>query len=558
MIAFSYTPDGQKCVISENPRLGFLSFFYVKVEPVPVTLSRPAKYPLRLMTTHPDNLATRRASKLLRLMASCLLVVSCPLNTVASNPSDTGVVIGSKRFTEAYILGEIISQRLKQAGQDKVTLKSGLGNTGILVAALSSREIDLYPEYTGTITREILKTDQALSLTDINKRLLPLGLQAGVLLGFDNAYVLAMRREQAAKLKISKISDLSKHPALIPGLSHEFIGREDGWKGLVSAYQLDQLHPRGLDHGLAYEAIASGQIDIVDAYGTDSKLIRYDLTVLEDDRHFFPVYEAVLLYRADFPTRFPSSWQALLSLQNSISQQKMLELNTSVEIKGSTFEKAAAQFLSRDQQNPANKSFFKLLFGDDFWRLGLQHCLLVLISVGLATCIGLPLGILCFYQPKTGRWVLSACNIVQTIPSLAMLAFLISAFGLIGMVPAITALFLYALLPIVQNTHAGLREISPGMREAATALALKPLDRLLLIELPIAKAVILGGIQIAAVLSVGTATIAAFVGAGGFGDRIAQGLALNNNELLLAGAIPAASLALLLQFLFEKLNKKRF
>ena len=508
------------------------------------------------MSNNTDNLRLGSLPRLFQLLVLGLLFVTFTFSVRASQPSDERIVIGSKRFTEAYVLGEIITQRLKQAGQDKVILKSGLGNTGILFAALTSGEIDLYPEYTGTITREILKTDRVLTLSDINTRLLPLGLQAGVLLGFDNSYVLAMRREQAARLGITKISDLRQHPELIPGLSYEFIGREDGWKGLLASYQLDQLNPRGLDHGLAYEAIASGQIDIVDAYGTDSKLVRYDLIALEDDKHFFPTYEAVLLYRADVPTRFPSSWKTLLGLTDSISQHKMRELNTAVEMNGASFEAAASQFLGNDQKSSTRPSFLTALFGDDFVRLAVQHCLLVLISVALATGIGLPLGILCFYQPATGRWVLSACNVVQTIPSLAMLAFLISAFGLIGMLPALTALFLYALLPIVQNTYAGLREISSGMREAGVALGLKPLDRLILVELPIAKPVILGGIQISAVLSVGTATIAAFVGAGGFGDRIAQGLALNNNELLLAGAIPAASLALVIQFVFEKLNKK--
>ena len=502
-----------------------------------------------------------RMTLVLRLPPLLFALILCTLvlrPVWSSEPAKPSLVIGSKRFTEAYILGELISQQLKRAGHDRIILKSGLGNTGILLAALRSAEIDLYPEYTGTISREILKTDEALSLKAMNARLLPLGLQAGIPLGFDNSYVLAMRREQANQRGIQKISDLAQHPDLVVGLSHEFIGREDGWKGLTKAYQLDKLSARGLDHGLAYEAIASGQIDIVDAYGTDSKLIRYDLKVLEDDRHFFPSYEAVLLYRADVPKKFPAAWKTLASLENTISQQQMLALNTSVEIKGATFEVAAHQFLSKEQTTSANSSFLHVLFGDDFWHLGIQHCLLVLVSVALATAVGLPTGVLCFYKPVTGRWVLAVCNIIQTIPSLAMLAFLISAFSLIGTIPAITALFLYALLPIVQNTHAGLKEISPGLREAATALALTPFDRLVLIELPIAKTVILGGIQIAAVFSVGTATIAAFVGAGGFGDRIAQGLALNNNELLLAGAIPSAALALIIQFSFEAFNKKRF
>lgn len=501
---------------------------------------------------------------LLRLACFSLLALSFP---TVSQP----LVVGSKRFTESYILGEIVSQTVGASGQDRVRLKSGLGNTGILLAALLSGEIDLYPEYTGTITREILKTEQALSLEQMNERLAPLGLQAGVLLGFDNSYVLAMRRELAQELQIRTISDLAKHPRLVPGLSHEFIGRKDGWKGLSEAYQLGGMSPRGLDHGLAYEAILAKQIDVVDAYGTDSKLKRYGLTVLRDDRRFFPTYEALLLYRADVPTKFPSAWQAIQGLKGKISQQIMLDLNTRVEIEGQTFAAVAQQFLLQQRTDRAQgaaggmtssdglrvssfHSFFRTLFAPDFWRLGAQHIFLVLFSLFLALVVGLPLGIVCFYWPRTGQAVLSVIGVIQTIPSLALLAFLISLFGLIGTVPAIVALFLYALLPIVQSTHAGFSEISFSMRQAATALGLNFRLRLLLIELPLSRTMILSGIKVAAVTSVGTATIAAFVGAGGFGERIAQGLALNNTSMLLAGAIPSAALALLIQggfYIFE-------
>ena len=504
-----------------------------------------------------------RSSWLLRLACLALLALSFP---TVSQP----LVVGSKRFTESYILGEIVSQAVAGSGQDRVRLKSGLGNTGILLAALLSGEIDLYPEYTGTITREILKTEQALSLEQMNERLAPLGLQAGVLLGFDNSYVLAMRRELAQELQIKTISDLAKHPRLVPGLSHEFIGRKDGWKGLSEAYQLGGMSPRGLDHGLAYEAIVAKQIDVVDAYGTDSKLKRYGLKVLQDDRRFFPTYEALLLYRSDVPTKFPDAWKVIQSLENKISQETMLDLNTRVEINGQSFAAVARQFLlqqntdqdrtlsgsaSEAQRVGARQSLLHGIFAPDFWRLGTQHVLLVFVSLALALIVGLPLGVVCFYFPRLGQVVLAVIGVIQTIPSLALLAFLISLLGLIGTLPAIVALFLYALLPIVQSTHAGLSEISPSMRQAATALGLGTRDRLWLIELPLARPIILSGVKVAAVLSVGTATIAAFVGAGGFGERIAQGLALNNTSLLLAGAIPSAVLALVIQggfFIFER------
>ena len=482
------------------------------------------------------------------------------------------LVVGSKRFTESYILGEIVSQAVTAAGHDRVVLKSGLGNTGILLSALRSGEIDLYPEYTGTITREILKTEQVLSLAEINARLLPSGLQAGVLLGFDNSYVLAVRRDVAEKLQLRSISDLAKHPSLVLGLSHEFIGRSDGWKGLANRYQLGKLSPKGLDHGLAYEAIRARQIDVMDAYGTDSKLLRDRLVVLQDDLNFFPTYDALLLYRSDVPTRFASTWKVLSALQNTISQQTMGELNARAEVDGQSFAAVARDFLQQQAQGDkklttnisgaaservsTRQSFMHVLFGSDFWRLCAQHLFLVVVSLLLAVAAGIPLGVLSFYRPGVGQVVLSVTSVIQTIPSLALLAFLISLFGLIGTIPAIVALFLYALLPIIQSTHAGLSEISPSMRHAATALGLGARDQLWFIELPLARTMILSGIKVSTVLSVGTATIAAFVGAGGFGERIAQGLALNDTSMLLAGAIPSAGLALLMQYGFYVFERR--
>ena len=482
----------------------------------------------------------------------CVLVNQCA--------SAAPFVVGSKRFAESFILGEIIAQTVRAAGETSVELKSGMGNTSIVLAALKSGEIDVYPEYTGTITREILKSEQTLSLDQINARLLPMGLRAGVMLGFNNAYVLAMRRDRAAELGVAKISDLSQHPKLILGLSHEFMGRADGWKGLSAAYDLGVFKPRGLDHGLAYEAIANKQIDLVDAYGTDSKLSRYALTALADDRHFFPSYDALLLFRIDVPQRFPLAWQALQTLEHSLSQETMLALNTRAEIDQISFPIVAKEFLQK--RGAANASvihtsntFLYTLFGPDFLRLAGQHVFLVLSALGLAALVGIPLGIFCFYAPRSGQVILAVTSVLQTIPSLAVLAFLITLLGTIGTVPAIVAIFLYALLPIVQNSHAGFIEIPDSMRQAATSLGLTTTQRLWLIELPMARSMILAGIKISAVLCVGTATIAAFIGAGGFGERIVQGLALNNNELLLAGALPAAALAMLMQFGFFCMEK---
>jgi osmoprotectant transport system permease protein len=460
--------------------------------------------------------------------------------------------VGSKRFTESYILGELIARATH--GEHR----PGLGNTGIVYAALKAGSIDVYPEYTGTLAREILKLDGDPGLDELNRALAPQGLGVGVKLGFNNSYALAMREDRARELGISKISDLSRRKDVKLGLSQEFIGRADGWPGLKAAYRLAQRTPSGLDHGLAYEAIAAGKIDVLDVYSTDAKIERYRLRVLEDDRHFFPRYDAVLLYRLDAVQRFPAEFAALRKLEGKIDERLMIRMNAAAELEGRTFAQAAALF--GNENAPAGKGerkFLATLFGDDFWRLTGEHLVLVLVSLAFSVVLGVPLGIAAAKLPGLAQPILGAVGVIQTIPSLALFAFLIALLGTIGTVPALVALVLYALLPVVRNTHAGLAQAGKGFRQAGMALGLTPREVLRRVELPLAAPSILAGIKTSAVINVGTATIAAFIGAGGYGERIAAGLALNDNVTLLAGAVPAAVLALLVQGAFE-LGERRF
>ncbi len=466
--------------------------------------------------------------------------------------------IGSKRFTESYILGEILAQTASRAREAKVAHKQGLGNTGILFAALQSGSIDIYPEYSGTIWFELLKKNTAGDLAALNRELAPLGLAAAVPLGFDNTYALVMMDAHAAQLDISSISNLARRPELKLGLSQEFLSRKDGWPLLKSAYALP-YEPLGLDHGLAYEALAGGKIDVVDSYSTDAKIVKYRLRVLDDDKHFFPSYEALLLYRSDVPGRFPKTWAALQKLEDGISRAQMAAMNAEAELDGKPFVAIAADFLtSGTGQKPAgasNNNLFRQIFAADFWRLTAEHLLLVFVSLGAAIVLGIPLGVCAAYIPAARQSILTAVGVIQTLPSLALLAFLISMLGTIGVIPALIALFLYALLPIVRNTYTGISDIQPSLKEAAQSLGLLFIARLRLIELPLASRAILAGIKTSAVINVGTATIAAFVGAGGYGERIVRGLALNDGATMLAGAIPAAALALLLQGGFELLDR---
>ncbi len=477
--------------------------------------------------------------KLLVMIALCTLL--------PAHAAQAGEIlrIGSKRFTESYILGEILTQAAQTT--TPAEHRQGLGNTAIVYEALKAGEIDAYPEYTGTISQEILKRKDITSLEEMNKALAPLGLGVAIPFGFSNGYALAMRKDAP----VDRLSGLAAHPAMRFGLTHEFIGRADGWPNLAQRYRLPQ-RPIGLDHGLAYEALAAKQVDVIDIYTTDAKIRQYPLRILDDDAGYFPRYDAVVLFRLDAASRFPHAWRALRALEGKISQADMVTMNAAAEIDGKPFVDIARSFLLPDSTSAGTPMrFVDKLFDASFWRLLREHIALVVLSVGMAALAGVPLGVLAAFQPRLRQTVMAIVGVLQTIPSLALLAMLIPLLGTIGMVPALIALFLYALLPVVRNTCTGIEQISPGLRMAALALGMRPRHRLLHIELPLALPVILAGLKTAAVMSVGTATIAAFIGAGGFGERIATGLALNDNDMLLAGALPAAFLALAIQGLFE-------
>ncbi len=497
------------------------------------------------------------------IAALCLLSL---LGTVTeSAAADEPIRIGSKRFTESYILAQIVAQTAQPHAP--VEVLQGLGNTAIVYQALRAGRIDAYAEYTGTIAQEILKDPQVTSLAAMRERLAPLGLGVDVRFGFNDGYALAMRTDQAERLGIRTLADLARQPALRFGLSNEFIGRADGWAGLARRYGLSQ-QPSGLDHGLAYDAIGGGQVDVIDIYTTDAKIDHLKLRVLQDSAGYFPRYDAVLLYRLDLPQRHPAAWAALQRLAGSVDEAAMIAMNARAELQGQGFDQIARDFLAARAARAAGAAasvpaasvpaarvggtgFWDRLWGPDLGRLTLQHLTLVLASVALAAAVGVPLAVAVAPHARWRALVLGGTGLLQTVPSLALLAVLISLLGRIGTLPALLALTLFALLPIMRNTCTGLAEVPGGLKLAASALGLTPLQRLRLIELPLALPVMVAGLRTATSIAVGTATIAAFVGAGGYGERIVTGLALNDQGLLLAGALPAAALALLCEALFE-------
>ncbi len=474
--------------------------------------------------------------------------------------ADNTLTVGSKRFPEAEILGEMLTQIANHTGEAQATHRQGLGNTGIVFNALKQGSIDVYPEYTGTIAQELLKDKGAFTLDTLNAQLKPMGLAVGVPLGFNDGYGLAMRADQAGKLGIRTISDLAKHPGLRLGLSQEFLKRADGWDGVKQAYGLPFAEPQGFDHGAAYQALAAGQTDVADVYTTDAEIQKFGLRVLADDRRFFPDYSAVLFYRADLPTRLPRTWAALSRLQGRIGDARMIALNAQASAQHLAPSVIASNFLAqnlgigRAVATGGRRNLWALTFGGDFWRLTGQHLALVFVSLALSILVAVPLGIWAARSRRAAGPILSVVGLIQTIPSLALLVFFVPVLRL-GAPPTIAALFLYALLPIVRNTYTGLTDIAPSLRESALALGLPSGARLRLIELPLASRSILAGIQTSAVINVGTATIAAFIGAGGYGERINSGLETYDTPTLLSGAIPAALLALLVQGGFDLLAR---
>jgi osmoprotectant transport system permease protein len=470
--------------------------------------------------------------------------------------SSDALRIGSKRFTESYILAHVLAQAAAPHLPRAPEIKQGLGNTAIVYEALRSGNIDLYPEYAGTIALEILKSDKPMSLEAMNRGLAPLGLGAAIALGFNDGYALALRGDDARKLGIRTLSDLARHPELRLGLSNEFIGRVDGWPGLARRYGLKH-QPVGLDHGLAYDAIAGRQIDVMDIYTTDAKIGHLKLAVLQDDKDYFPRYDALVLYRLDVPQRFPQAWAALQKLAGTIDENAMIAMNARAELEGAAFDAIARDHLagSGNASSAAQRGLAAKLVGPDLGRLTLQHLALVAVSVGVAALIAIPLAVLVFPHPRARAALLGVTGLLQTIPSLALLAILIWLLGAIGVVPAVLALTLYALLPIMRNTVTGLAEVPAGLRDAGSALGMTTVQRLRLVELPLASPTILAGLRTATTIAIGTATIAAFVGAGGYGERIVTGLAINDSDLLLAGALPAAALALVSEALFEAIAR---
>jgi osmoprotectant transport system permease protein len=321
---------------------------------------------------------------------------------------------------------------------------------------------------------------------------------------------------------------------------------------------LDFKSVRALLAAVKYQALAAGEVDVIDGYSTDGFILRYDLVVLEDDRGFFPPYEAAALVGSGFAQEVPGGVAALTELSGLLTELDMRRLNRRVEVDGEPVAQVAAEELRLlglirsvpGKRQTAGAGSDQNVFGY-LWSqrriissLTLRHLLLVSVSLAAAIVLALPLGLALERRRSAAEPVIRGIGLLQTLPSIALLAFMIPLLG-IGLLPALVALFLYSLYPIVRNTYTGVRDAAPDAVAAAGALGMTPRQVLRYVRLPLAAPIIMAGVRTAAVINVGTATLAAFIGAGGLGDLIAAGLALSDTQMILSGALPAALLALL-------------
>jgi osmoprotectant transport system permease protein len=485
------------------------------------------------------------AAALTALASVCLPVPVCAAEAPAR------LTVGSKVFTESVILGEMLRYLAAAAGIE-ADHQQQLGGTRVLWNALVNGDIDAYPEYTGTLMQEILADENLQTEPAVEQALAARGLHMTAALGFNNSYAIGVKETLAEQLGLRSISDLQNHPELALGFGNEFMDRADGWPGLQQRYQLPQRNVRGLDHDLAYRGIEAGTLQVTDLYSTDAEIAYYQLRALKDDLNYFPVYNAIILYRSDLAQRAPGVVALFKRLAGRIDAAAMSRMNARVKLHGESESAVAAGFLQQALELDVNHQVRTP------WRRFLQHTaehlVLVGISLSAAIILAIPLGILAARRPPLGQVVLGMASTIQTIPSLALLVFMIPLLG-IGSPPAIVALFLYSLLPIIRNTYAGLKDIPPAIIESAQALGLPSGARLRIVELPLATRAILAGIKTSAVINVGTATLGALIGAGGYGQPILTGIRLDDTALILQGAIPAAVLALLVQGLFELIER---
>ncbi|MBL8137302.1 MAG: ABC transporter permease subunit [Acidobacteria bacterium] len=497
---------------------------------------------------------------------------------VAQQAAARPVVVGSKPFGESYLLAELFAQILEARGM-AVTRRFGLGGTEIAFPALRQGAIDVFPEYTGSGLLVILKapmaTDPAAVFDTVSREFAArYDVRWLAPLGFENTYAMSVRTEMATRLGLRTLSDAARVSGrLRAGFTADFIGLPDGLPALRATYGLAPVVVNALAPALKYQALVAGDVDIIDAYSTDGLLDRYPLTVLADDKRVFPPYDAAALVRGALAREQPAAVAALGELSGRIDVARMRRLNARVEVEGQSVAAVARAALvdlglaasaangtttavaSAMEKRAGDESFARYLWvrRQAIAAMSARHLALAGVALAAAIVVGLGVGLALARRPGA-EGATRAFGLLQTIPGIALLAFLLPVLG-IGAVPAMVALFLYALYPIVRGTVTGVGQADRSAVEAAVALGMTPRQVLLWVQVPLAVPVIMAGARTAAVTSVGTATLAAFVGGGGLGDPIVAGLALADTRMILSGAVPAAVLAVVVDVVLARAER---
>ncbi|MCY4643331.1 MAG: ABC transporter permease subunit [Bacteriovoracales bacterium] len=474
-------------------------------------------------------------------LTTCLTVFSATAQTIR---------VGSKPFTESNILAEIMAQILIRDGVE-IERKYNMGGTGIIYRSLKEGLIDLYPEYTGTLAKVILKLKgDDHDWNSIQKELNRRGLVMSRPFGFNNTYVLAARKETAKRYGLDRLSDLGSLSGLSVAFDPEFTSRRDGALALFDTYRLSFKDQQVMEHTLLYEAIAHKKVDLIDAYSTDPKIRTLDLKILEDDRGAFPAYLGVILTTRRFIKKYPKLWRSLTNLESKITNDIITDLNSKVEIHRYTYDSVARLYLEE-------KTVAKSQYDHHLEKIPLylfEHLQLSLIPLLASALVGIALGIMGTFHRWVAQFILLSSGLLQTIPSLALLCLLIPLVG-IGAPAAYFAIFAYGILPITRNTFLGLSSIPNDLMDYSRSIGLSRMEQLRFIQLPLAQKAILAGLKTSSVINVGNATLAAFIGGGGLGVVIVTGLTLNDQSLILLGAFSASFLALIFHFAFEILDR---
>ena len=494
------------------------------------------------------------------LLILCCVPFSATVSSTFAASSEPSIVVGSKNFMENRLLAEMFAQLIEAHTTVSVKRQLGLAGTQVCFEALKTGAIDLYPEYTGTglvtILGEQPTGDARKTLNHVRTTFLSRwNLWWLSPLGFNNSYALAVPRTLAQKHHLRTISDLANvSSSLKAGLGYEFVNRADGLPGLQQRYGLRFKDVVTLQQTLKYQATETGGVDVLDVYTTDGRLAVYDFVVLEDDRRFFPSYEAAALIRGHTLDRIPELGPVLTLLTNAFNAEIMRKLNLRIQEGGETIEQVAQDALltlglMRSKTIPVPVSQPQHL-GSYLWQNRSDLLLRIAEHIGLAggaltlgIILAIPLGLFLERKRALAEPTIRFVGMFQTIPSIALLAFMIPFFG-VGAIPAIVALWIYSLFPMARNTYTGLRDAAPSAVEAARALGMTDWQILSWVRLPLAAPVIMAGVRTSAVITVGTATLAAFIGAGGLGVPIVSGLQMADSTIILSGALPAAALAL--------------